>query len=625
MGFFDRFRKSQEVENKLKLEVTTQKNLGENTSDPSIAAKEWSCKGFFLDASGQLEEAIIAYDHAIALKPDLTEAWINKGSSLAALGRHREAIAVNDHVISFNPDLAEAWGNKGFSLTALGLHEQAIGAYDRAIALKPDLVDAWNNKGRSLNKLGRYVEAVAAYDRAITLQPDYDEVWYNKGCSLYSLGRFNEAVAVYDRAIAMKPDYLDALCNKGASLDALGRYNDAVTTYDSIISLKPDFVDVWCNKGSALENLGKIEEAIKCYQRFIELAPPEYSSDVDKIKQKMNNLNEKANAPFNQSKQLDFDRLKANKDVDGLIKSLEYPDMSYYRRGYNREKAAAALGEIGDGRAVESLVSLLRAKEPLVCKAAVESLGKIRSVHVIESLIKDFQYGDITTRKYVEIAFLNQGLGDNLDTNMRQEILNLRQEIIGGHIEKFKKLMQKRLDYKGRSEAILNKIVNRSDIYTLKAEEKQILSDSFISLGDFVDSLENLIDLGLQISDQIGSEILQSQGEIKKELEMVSKNLGRNIYESSPSFEKETEKAVSDKYKPLPIEYKKLLIEMQVYQLEKGVPLYEDKSKENLGKYLFRHGGMYCMVRFAYAFQSIGGNMERNLTYFWDGIGGWMV
>ena len=58
------------------------------------------------------DEALAAYDQAIALKPDLAEAWLGRGDALADLNRDDDALACFDKAIELKPDLASAYFSK---------------------------------------------------------------------------------------------------------------------------------------------------------------------------------------------------------------------------------------------------------------------------------------------------------------------------------------------------------------------------------------------------------------------------------------------------------------------------------------------------------------------------------
>ncbi len=68
----------------------------------------------------------------------------------------------------------------------------------------------------------------------------------------------------------------------------------------------------------------------------------------------------------------DVEKLKAKRDVPGLIKALKYQkDLRF------RPAAAGALGQIGDARAVKPLIAALKDRDMNVRRAAAGALGEI--------------------------------------------------------------------------------------------------------------------------------------------------------------------------------------------------------------------------------------------------------
>jgi hypothetical protein len=72
------------------------------------------------------------------------------------------------------------------------------------------------------------------------------------------------------------------------------------------------------------------------------------------------------------------DRLRKNNDIDGLIRALH--------SSWLGPRAARALGETGDIRAVEPLVSALGDGQEYIRKAAAGALGKLGDPRAIEPL-----------------------------------------------------------------------------------------------------------------------------------------------------------------------------------------------------------------------------------------------
>ena len=67
--------------------------------------------GNALKEQGKLEEAIEAYNKALAIKPDYAEAYYNMGLTLEAQDKLEEAIETYKKAIEIKPNLAEAVQN----------------------------------------------------------------------------------------------------------------------------------------------------------------------------------------------------------------------------------------------------------------------------------------------------------------------------------------------------------------------------------------------------------------------------------------------------------------------------------------------------------------------------------
>ncbi len=78
----------------------------------------------------------------------------------------------------------------------------------------------------------------------------------------------------------------------------------------------------------------------------------------------------------------DVEKLKANRNVKGLVKTLAYEKDAIVRR-----KAAKALGQIGDVRAADPLIVALKDNDYSVRKTAVDALVMLGDARAVEPLI----------------------------------------------------------------------------------------------------------------------------------------------------------------------------------------------------------------------------------------------
>ena len=145
------------------------------------------CGSAFNDLK-RYDEALAAYDKALALKPGLAEAWLGRGNVLNELKRCDEALAAYDNSLALKADLAEVWLGRGNVFNDLKRHDEALGAYEKSLALKPDLAQAWLGRGNVFKDLKHYDEAFAAYDQALALKPDLAEAHCNEALTRLLLG-----------------------------------------------------------------------------------------------------------------------------------------------------------------------------------------------------------------------------------------------------------------------------------------------------------------------------------------------------------------------------------------------------------------------------------------------------
>ncbi len=230
-------------------------------------------RGDGLQAMGQFESAVAAYDAALAREPGRVEALNNRGAALEALGRLAAALASFDAVVAARPDHAHAHANRGGVLLALGRSEAALESYDRALGLEPGFAPAHNNRGLALAALQRFGAAVAAYDAALALAPTDAAAWANRSAALRAAGELDDALDSAQRALALRPAFADAHNARGLALAALNWFEAAVGSYGHALDLAPDHRDALNNSGVALTALGRFDEARTRHAAALALDP----------------------------------------------------------------------------------------------------------------------------------------------------------------------------------------------------------------------------------------------------------------------------------------------------------------------------------------------------------------
>ncbi len=186
--------------------------------------------------------------------------WNLMGASAAQIGQLNEAALAFQKAIDIKPDYAVAHNNMGNVLKDQGTFEEAIEAYTKAISIKPDYAEAYYNMGVTLQNQGKLGEAVQAYTKAISIKPDHAEAYNNMGNIFQAQGKFEEAIEAYNKSLDIKPDYADAYNSMGNTLQDQGKLEEAMEAYNKALAIKPGYTEAWLNGAEALEKWNKLDD-----------------------------------------------------------------------------------------------------------------------------------------------------------------------------------------------------------------------------------------------------------------------------------------------------------------------------------------------------------------------------
>lgn len=178
-----------------------------------------------------------------------------------------EALAAYEALTGDAPTLAVGPYKQATALALMGRTDEAEQRYRDALALDENHAEALNNLARLLVARGEWDEADRCYRHALAENPDYFEANLGFSYLLIVAWRCIEALHFAKRACALRPTSALAFERAGIALRKLGRIREALADIEQATVLEPTLASPWATLASTLQNLGRHREADEAYAR----------------------------------------------------------------------------------------------------------------------------------------------------------------------------------------------------------------------------------------------------------------------------------------------------------------------------------------------------------------------
>ncbi len=306
-------------------------------------------RGDNLMLQSDFEDAIIAYDNAIAQNPSFAEAYIKRAMAKYRLGWSAQAQQDYEYAVRLNPLAADLYGYKNHyrKLNILAFKPEQL-------LYRPSLQERLNNyynlhslylvdgheyqgltagiedeskinidnlfyiqKAISWMKEGQMNIALAALDDAIALQPN--AIAFDlKGLVYSEMNELEQAQAMYQTAIGLDSSYSFAYYNLSLLKWSERQLNEAWAFADRAISLDTNLFKAYFQRAALAKTLGKSEAALADYDKLLNITS-DYHEEIL--------LNRAI------SRKLSGDVLGAMDDLNHAILLDPAQAKSYYMRG----------------------------------------------------------------------------------------------------------------------------------------------------------------------------------------------------------------------------------------------------------------------------------------------------
>lgn len=268
------------------------------------------------------DDAIEAYEQAIALAADNSDLWIRKGDALIdarsgeaaidALERasslapspftefdwnlrgdrcygyqdYETASRLYEHGLAVRPN-ADGWRGLALIASASGRLDDAVGAYEEGLEIDPERADLMNDLGLAYREQGKLPEALEVFKKLVVVAPDSPSWWYNLGFVSRESEDFQAAREAYLHSVELSPDDADTWVELGLCELRLGQsepeLRQALRSFDRAIGLDETSFWAWNNAGWVLVELGEFGAAVERLDRAIDLDPNEISPWSNKV------------------------------------------------------------------------------------------------------------------------------------------------------------------------------------------------------------------------------------------------------------------------------------------------------------------------------------------------------
>lgn len=187
--------------------------------------------GVLMKEQDRLDDAIAAYEQAVARAPRFAAAHYNLGNAYRAKGQMDPAAECFRRAVEIDPQHGRALAACGQMLQTSGRAADAVPILERAVVLVPHDAGLVCDLGNALQTLGQLPAADAAYRRSLQLDPLLSRAWYSLGCAESSRKEYVAAIASFRKALEILPEWPEAQHNLGQVLFKLGQVEEALEMF----------------------------------------------------------------------------------------------------------------------------------------------------------------------------------------------------------------------------------------------------------------------------------------------------------------------------------------------------------------------------------------------------------
>ena len=224
---------------------------------------------------GDIEAALVEFERAIAINPELTVAYMGAGDIYLGRGDYTNAERRYAVAAQQAPRNFDAQYNHGLTLQFLNRLAEAVRAYLRALSINPNSFDANLNLATTYLDLSEPAQALPYAQRAVQIDAGSGTARFNLGAAYAALGRHDQAVIEYQQAAERMDLTPELLLNLSDALGKTGRNAEMLGALQTLVAIEPSAI-AYERTGAAYFKLRRYDESLQAFDRAIQLDPLHY-------------------------------------------------------------------------------------------------------------------------------------------------------------------------------------------------------------------------------------------------------------------------------------------------------------------------------------------------------------
>lgn len=229
-------------------------------------------EGNDLYAKKQFQEAIAAYEEAIALDPSNMAFLSNKAAVLFEMKNYQDCINVCMEAVQVGQEHRASFEDRAKALTRAARAYHKMGNLEQAIELcNKAQLDAFS---KDTQRLLKTLELEKKKADTLAYQDDAKaEEAKQRGNEFFRQQKYGEAVQEYEDAVKRAPKNAPIRNNLAAALCKIGDFSGAQRQIEEALVLDPKYVKAYARRGDIEMYMKEYHKAMESYKKGLELEP----------------------------------------------------------------------------------------------------------------------------------------------------------------------------------------------------------------------------------------------------------------------------------------------------------------------------------------------------------------